>query len=132
MIFLDFADGLYTESPTTGGLGASNQNPETVWYADIDGDGYAIGMSTDTSAKYLYPDADFDCLCTSASGSCSSLINNYQLVTGLTSTSCVKTGSLYAYKFSTSGVILANEASSTSSLLRFTCVLGVEQQCWLW
>ena len=46
---LDFSDGVYTQNPATGGLGASNQNPESTWYADIDGDGFAMASSTDTS-----------------------------------------------------------------------------------
>ena len=113
---LDFSDGVYTDSPVTGGLGASNQNPETVWYADIDGDGFAIGQSTDTSANFLYPDADFDCLCTSASGTCSTVVNNYQLVTGLTSTTCIKTGSLYAYKIQYQQCDSPTEDTNTASL----------------
>ena len=95
---VDFSDGVYTENPASGGFGASNQNPETIWYADIDGDGFAIGSSTDTSANFVYPDADFDCLCTSPSGACSSVVNNYQLVTGVTSSTCIKTGTLYPFK----------------------------------
>ena len=73
---LDFSDGVYTESPASNGLGASNQNPETTWYADIDGDGFAIGGSTDTSANFVYPDEDRDCLCTATQGgTCSSVVN---------------------------------------------------------
>ena len=116
MISLDFSDGVYTQNPTTGGLGASNQNPESTWYADIDGDGFAMASSTDTSANYVYPDADFDCLCTSASGACSSVVNNYQVVTGVTSSACVKTGSLYSYKVQYQQCESPTEFSGTQNL----------------
>ena len=113
---LDFSDGVYTESPSSGGLGASNQNPESTWYADIDGDGFAMAGSTDTSASFVYPDSDFDCLCTSASGTCSSVVNNYQLVTGVTSTTCIKTGTLFSYKVEYQQCESPTESSATQGI----------------